>query len=62
MSLPEGLHVRSGEKPGELVIADAQDYVWVTLHDGAEGDPVEWRQEIATRVFNALGHPEREEE
>lgn len=52
--VPEGLHVESGERRGELVIRDAQDHTWVTLHDGANGDPVEWRRQIADLVIDAL--------
>jgi len=47
--IPEGLHVQSGKDEGTLVIADAQDHVWVTLHDRANGDPLAWREQILAR-------------
>lgn len=52
--VPEGMYVRSGSKRGELEIVDAQDHIWVTLHDGANGDPSTWRETIANRIFDAL--------
>lgn len=53
MTLPEGLHVDSG-LPGELKVKDAQEHVWLTLHDSGMGDPIEWRQTILSRVIDAL--------
>lgn len=58
--LPEGLHIVSGAQPGTLAVVDAQEHVWVTLHDGAEGDPIEWRREITKRVREALVDTEEE--
>lgn len=52
--LPEGLHVELGERLGELQIKDAQEHVWVTLHDKAEGDPLAWPLTILNCVLSAL--------
>jgi hypothetical protein len=57
--LPEGLSPWRG-KPGELEIQDAQGHVWVTLHAGAAGDPIKWRNAVTTAVFVALGIDPRE--
>lgn len=53
--LPEGLHVVSGKEDWTLDVQDAQGHTWVTLRDGAFGDPIEWRQTILNRVLDALG-------
>ncbi len=52
-SLPEGLHVDS-RSDGTTRIVDAQDHTWVTLHEGANGDPEGWGDTIYERIRKAL--------
>lgn len=54
-AIPEGLNVQSGREDWTLDIVDAQGHVWVTLHDKAFGDPIEWRTGILERIMDALG-------
>ena len=56
---PKACHPWRG-KPGEIEILDAQGHAWVTLHAGANGDPIKWRNTITTAVFTALGIDPRE--
>jgi hypothetical protein len=52
--LPEGLHVISDILAGQLLVVDAQEHVWLTLHDSGRGDPAAWRETILSRVLDAL--------
>ena len=50
--IPEGLFV---DREGlEVVIRDAQEVPWVTLHLGSEEDPPAWRETIEGLVIAAL--------
>lgn len=54
MSLPEGLHLEADNLYGPVEVVDAQGHAWVTLWNGAEGDPEEWQETIVARVLRAL--------
>jgi hypothetical protein len=66
--LPEGLHLDDGLfRPGRdfaqtthegvITIRDAQDHLWVSIHEAALGDPPIWREAIIHLVSEALGVP-----
>ncbi len=59
--LPEGLRAR-WQTGNRTEIVDAQEHVWVTIHDGANGDPVVWRTTITSLVIAALEAGDYEDE
>lgn len=55
MILPEGLYATPDpDAPENVEIRDAQDILWVTLHQRAIGDPLEWELNIRDAVLQAL--------
>jgi len=67
MYFPEGLTLASNEQQDGLIIQDGQGHVWVTFHEGANGDCGGWEQEIITATCAALNvtkawNPELEDE
>lgn len=53
--LPEGLYAET--TAASMVVYDAQDWPWVTVDSGSEGDPDKWGAAIRRRVLTALGLP-----